>query len=69
MTSGDLSFDLTQTMAWASISVMILDALSNAAYRVSLRGPGAKLDGASKHPWPGAVGAEHMADEVKWVHE
>ena len=38
---------------------MISDALSNAAYRVSLRGPGAELDGVFKHPRPGAFGAEH----------
>ena len=32
--------------------VMILDALSNAAYRVSLRGPGAELDGDVQTPSP-----------------
>ena len=32
---------------------MIFDALSNAAYRVSLHGPGAELQGVFKHPPPG----------------
>ena len=31
---------------------MIFVALSNAAYRVSLRGPGAELEGGFKHPTP-----------------
>ena len=31
---------------------MIFDALSNAAYRVSLRGPGAEIDGVSQPPPP-----------------
>ena len=43
MTSGDLTFDLLKNDR--SSFVMIFDALSNAAYRVSLRGPGAELDG------------------------
>ena len=29
---------------------MIFDALSNAAYRVSLRGPGAEIEGGSQQP-------------------
>ena len=29
---------------------MISDALSNAAYRVSLRGPGAEIEGGSQQP-------------------
>ena len=29
---------------------MICDALSNAAYHVSLRGPGAELEGGSQYP-------------------
>ena len=32
--------------------VMIFDGLSNAAYRMSLRGPGAELEGALKSPPP-----------------
>ena len=32
--------------------IMIFDALSNAAYRVSLRGPGAELEGAITDPPP-----------------
>ena len=38
---------------------MNFDALPNAAYRVSLHGPGAELQGVFKHPpRPGAFGAE-----------
>ena len=40
---------------------MIIGALSNAAYRLSLHGPRAELEGF-KHPQPSAVGAEHYAD-------
>ena len=29
---------------------MIFDVLSNAAYRVSLGGPGAEIEGGSQHP-------------------
>ena len=37
---------------------MICAALSNAAYRVSLHGPGAELKGSVQtHPRPGALGA------------
>ena len=43
MTSGDLTFDLTQNNDRNSF-VMISDALWNAAYRVLLRGPGAEVD-------------------------
>ena len=37
---------------------MIFDALSNAAYRVSLRGPGAEIEGGSQqqHPPPAGGG-------------
>ena len=31
---------------------MICDALSNFAYRVSLRGPGAEIEGGSQQPPP-----------------
>ena len=44
VTSGDLTFDLTLKVTRSSF-VMIFDALSNAAYRVSLRGPGAEIEG------------------------
>ena len=37
---------------------MIFDALSNAAYRVSLHGPGAELEEGVQTPRPGAFGAE-----------
>ena len=36
--------------------VTIFDALSNAAYRVSLRGPGAELEGAITDPPPSGEG-------------
>ena len=42
---------------------MIFDALSNAAYRVSLRGQEAELDPPPLRP--GAVGAEHRPARVK----
>ena len=35
---------------------MIFDALSNAAYRVSLRGPGAEIEGGSQPPPPAGGG-------------
>ena len=45
--------------------VIISDALSNAAYCVSLRGPEAKLEGGGlKQPRPGAFGAEQRLGEV-----
>ena len=44
LSSGDLTFDLTKKLT-QSLSVIIFDALSIAAYRVSLRGPGAELEG------------------------
>ena len=34
---------------------MIVDALSNAAYRVSLRGPGAEIEGSLNNPPPQVV--------------
>ena len=34
---------------------MIFDALSNAAYRVSLRGPGAEIEGGSQQQQPQQV--------------
>ena len=37
---------------------MIFGALSNAAYRVSLRGPGAELEGALKSPPPSGENLE-----------
>ena len=54
MTSGDLTFDLLKNDR--SDFVMIFDALSNAAYRVSLRGPGAEIEGGgSQQPPPQQV--------------
>ena len=53
MTFGDLTFDLTKNDR--NIFVMIFGALLNAAYRVSLRGPGAELEGALKSPPPHQV--------------
>ena len=50
MTSGDLTFDLALKMTKGF--VMIFDALSNAAYRVSLRGPGAEIEGGSLNSPP-----------------
>ena len=51
MTSGDLTFDLTKKVT--EVIFLIFDALSNAAYPVSLRGPGAELEGGVfKHPPP-----------------
>ena len=44
MTSGDLTFDLTKKVTEV-ISSLFFDALSNAACPVSLRGPGAELEG------------------------
>ena len=44
MTSGNPTFDLTLTMTKNSF-VMICYAPSNAAYRMSLRVPGAELEG------------------------
>ena len=52
MTSDNLTFDLTQKTDLSINVVMIFDALSNAAYHVSLRGPGAELEGALKSPPP-----------------
>ena len=44
MTSGDLTFDLTKKVTEINF-VIIFDTLSNAAFPVSLRGPGAELKG------------------------
>ena len=53
MTSGDLTFDLTKKVT--EVISSFFDALSNAAYPVSLRGPGAELEGGVfKHPPPPA---------------
>ena len=52
MTSGDLTLDLMTDLkidgSDGSLSVIIFDALSIAAYRMSLRGPGAELEGGVK---------------------
>ena len=37
---------------------MIFGALSNAAYRVSLRGPGAEIEGGSQEPPPPSGGGK-----------
>ena len=42
MTSGDLTLKITE-----AVLVVILYALSNAGYLVSLRGPGAELEGGA----------------------
>ena len=43
MTSGDLTFDLTKKVTGDFF--LIFDALSNVAFPISLRRPGAKLEG------------------------
>ena len=48
MRSGDLASDLT--LKNGQRGFMIFDALSIAAYRMSLRGPGAELDGGIQTP-------------------
>ena len=53
MTSGDLTFDLTKSDR--SYFFLIFDALSNAAYPVSLRGPGAELEGGCSNTPPPAL--------------
>ena len=51
MTSGDLTFEVWPDLKIdRSVSVIIFDALSIAAYRVSLRGSGAELEGGVKTP-------------------
>ena len=47
MTFGGLTFDLTKN-DWSSFVIMF-DALSNSAYRVSQDGPGAELKGVFKY--------------------
>ena len=42
---------------------MILDALSNVTYRVSLHGPGAELEGSSKKKKPARRGLTRAALE------
>ena len=49
MTSGDLTFDLTKKRDRSDF-FLIFDALSNAAFPVSLRGPGAELEGGVQTP-------------------
>ena len=53
MTSGDLTFDITNK----KITEVVLPLFSNAAYRVSLRSPGAKFEygggGTSRRPGGG----------------
>ena len=57
MTSGDMNFHLSKK--WPK-KLMIFDALSNVAFRVSARGPGAELDGRCPNtPRHDEVGAEH----------
>ena len=51
MTSGDLTFDLTLKMTEV-LSIVILDELSNAVRRMSLRSSGAELDGGRKNAPP-----------------
>ena len=51
---------------------MIFYALSNAAYCVSLHGPGVELEAGCSNtfpspPRPGAFGAEHRPGQVKQV--
>ena len=53
-------------MTLRSSFVIIPDSLLNAAYRVSLRRPGAELHAGCSPPphWPGAFGAEHRPARV-----
>ena len=51
MTSGDLTFDLTKKVTEVNF-FLIFDALSNAACPVSLRGPGAELEGGCSNTPP-----------------
>ena len=54
MTSGDLTFDLISKMTkWFRND---FGTLSNAGYRVSLRGPGAEIEGGSQEPLPPSGG-------------
>ena len=53
MTSGDLTFDLAKKVTRSNF-FLIFDALSNAAFPVSLRGPGTELErGCSTPPQQG----------------
>ena len=52
MTSGDLTFDLTEKVTRSDF-FLIFDALSNAACPVLLRGPGAELEGGCSTPQQG----------------
>ena len=56
MTSDDLTFDLTLKNERSSF-VMIFDAISNVADRVSLRGPVVELERGSQEP-PSSVGGK-----------
>ena len=49
MASSDLTFDLTLKNDQISF-LLIFYALWNAVYRMSLRGPGAELEGVFKYP-------------------
>ena len=51
MTSGDLTFDLTKKSDRSDF-FLIFDALSNAAFPVSLRDPGAEVEGGVQTPPP-----------------
>ena len=51
MTSGDLTFDLTKKSDRSDFVIM-LSALSNAAFCVSLRDPGAELEGGCSNTPP-----------------
>ena len=51
VTYGDVIFDPTETNDW-NIFVIVLDELSNAAFRLSLRCLGVELDGGGVNPSP-----------------
>ena len=51
MTSGDLTFDLTNKVTKSDF-FLIFDALSNATFPVSLRDPGDELEGGVQTPPP-----------------
>ena len=57
MTSGDLTFDLTKKSDRSDF-FLIFDALSNAAYPVSLRDPGAELEGGCSNTPPPQQGVQ-----------
>ena len=50
VTTNDLSFDVWPDLKKRGSFVMIFDAPSNAAYHVSLRGPGAEIEGVLNNP-------------------